>query len=130
MSSGRPPPPPPPKRFSVPPPAVRNKKEPLEKKVEEYFRTEIVKLGGKSYKFSSPNNRGVPDRVALLENTVFFCELKRVSGKATDLQLRVMRDFTSKGGLCCIIYGHSGVDAFLAAVISGVIDWDGTREFK
>ena len=38
----------------------------LEKDIEKYLRDEIKKVGGIAYKFVSPGNSGVPDRLVLL----------------------------------------------------------------
>lgn len=38
-------------------------------------------MGGRAYKFKSPNNRGVSDRIAVLPNaSTWFVELKRPKG--------------------------------------------------
>ncbi|MDU2112388.1 MAG: VRR-NUC domain-containing protein, partial [Clostridiales bacterium] len=37
-----------------------------EKEIEAYLRIRIKKLGGIAYKFTSPGNDGVPDRIVLL----------------------------------------------------------------
>lgn len=38
----------------------------LEKELERKFMYTIKKLGGKAYKFVSPGNAGVPDRIVIL----------------------------------------------------------------
>ena len=38
----------------------------LEKDIEEKLRNKVKKLGGKAYKFVSPGNAGVPDRLVIL----------------------------------------------------------------
>ena len=42
------------------------KNELKEKDIEKYLRDEIKKVGGIAYKFVSPGNSGVPDRLVLL----------------------------------------------------------------
>lgn len=37
-----------------------------EKETEKYLRDEIKKMGGAAYKFVSPGNAGVPDRLVCL----------------------------------------------------------------
>ena len=37
----------------------------LEKEIEKILVTEVKKLGGKAYKFVSPGNSGVPDRIVI-----------------------------------------------------------------
>ncbi|MCP1225695.1 VRR-NUC domain-containing protein [Sebaldella sp. S0638] len=72
------------------------KNELKEKDIEKYLRDEIKKLGGIAYKFVSPGNAGVPDRLVLLPGRwSFFVELK-APGKKTraiqDSQIRKIRD--------------------------------------
>ena len=100
------------------------KNELKEKDIEKYLRDEIKKVGGIAYKFVSPGNSGVPDRLVLLPRRCsFFVELK-APGKKTravqDRQIRKIRnlDFTvliidSKkqiDDLVKMIKHHLGVD--------------------
>ena len=60
-----------------------------EKEIEKYLREEIKKIGGIAYKFTSPGNSGVPDRLVLLPcGVVAFVELKAPGGKTTAIQDR------------------------------------------
>lgn len=60
-----------------------------EKAVEAYLRDEVRRRGGKAYKFTSPGQRGVPDRMVCLPGgRIFFVELKSEGKKSTDLQKR------------------------------------------
>lgn len=48
-----------------------------EKTIEKYLRDEVRRIGGRAYKFISPGNNGVPDRVICLPaGVVAFVELK------------------------------------------------------
>ena len=59
----------------------------LEKDIEKLFRDEIKKAGGKAYKFTSPGNDGVPDRIVMLpDGRIVFVELKTDTGKLSKLQ--------------------------------------------
>ncbi|MGK0577478.1 VRR-NUC domain-containing protein [Macrococcus capreoli] len=58
-----------------------------ESKIEKYFKNEVEALGGKSYKFTSPQNRGVSDQVVCWPNgETHFIELKSAKGKPSALQ--------------------------------------------
>lgn len=58
-----------------------------EKGTEKYLRDEIKRIGGKAYKFVSPGNAGVPDRlICLPEGRVIFVELKSQGKHSTALQ--------------------------------------------
>ena len=53
-----------------------------EKEIESYLRDRIRRIGGKAYKFVSPGNNGVPDRLVCLPGGhAVFVELK-APGKA------------------------------------------------
>jgi len=54
----------------------------IEKRVCAY----AVLLGWVHYKFSSPGNRGVPDRILLRKGRIIFIEFKATGKKPTKLQ--------------------------------------------
>lgn len=58
-----------------------------EKDTEKYLRDEIHKIGGTAYKFVSPGNTGVPDRMICLPGKkVVFVELKSEGKHSTPKQ--------------------------------------------
>lgn len=58
-----------------------------EKVVETYLRNRAKAMGGKAYKFVSPGNDGVPDRMVCLPGgVVFFIETKAPGKMSTPLQ--------------------------------------------
>lgn len=58
-----------------------------EKDTEKYLRDEIRKIGGTAYKFVSPGNTGVPDRMICLPGKkVVFVELKSEGKHSTPKQ--------------------------------------------
>jgi hypothetical protein len=60
----------------------------LEKEIENYFVWTVETAGGKAYKFKSPTQRGVSDRIACMPNgETWFVELKRLNGgRLSELQ--------------------------------------------
>jgi hypothetical protein len=59
----------------------------LEKEVENYFDWVVQRCGGRTYKFKSPSQRGVADRIACLPNgATWFVELKAPHGRRSKLQ--------------------------------------------
>lgn len=65
--------------------------DPLEKDIERKFRDRVKAAGGKAWKFTSPANRSVPDRIVVLPGYVwcphiFLVELKRKNKKPTPAQ--------------------------------------------
>ena len=58
-----------------------------ESKIESYLRDEIKTIGGRAYKFISPGNNGVPDRLVCLPGGVIaFVETKDKGKKSTPRQ--------------------------------------------
>jgi len=48
-----------------------------EKSIEKYLKLQMQKIGGDSYKFVSPQRRGVPDRICIFpDGTIVFIEVK------------------------------------------------------
>lgn len=69
-------------------------KKPLtERQLEKAIRDTALKLGYLTYKFTSPSNRGVPDRIFINPHGyVFFIEFKSKIGKVTALQAKIFED--------------------------------------
>lgn len=60
-----------------------------EKELEAKFRERVKAAGGRAYKFVSPGNSGVPDRLVILPGgCTGFVELKQRGKKPTKLQAR------------------------------------------
>ena len=99
------------------PPVVKGvAKSPLEKDVEAKLIRRVRAAGGISWKFVSPNNRGVSDRVVLIDGRVIFVELKRDGGKMTPLQQVFREKVESNGGEFALVVGMDGVEGFIAKI--------------
>ena len=58
-----------------------------ESEVEKYFVWTVERMGGKTWKFTSPGRKGVADRIACLpDGTTWFVELKTKGGRLSELQ--------------------------------------------
>ena len=69
-----------------------------EKQIESKIVKKAKELGFLTYKFSSPSNRGVPDRVFINPfGRIFFMEFKSEKGKLTKLQEKVIKDISEYG---------------------------------
>lgn len=63
----------------------RNKES--EKDTEKYLNKVIEQYGGVTYKWSSPNNRAVPDRICILpDHPIIFVEVKSEGEDLSKLQ--------------------------------------------
>jgi len=64
-----------------------------EKIVENHFVWAVERIGGKTYKFTSPGRKGVADRIACLpDGSTWFVELKTKGGRLSVLQKMFMSD--------------------------------------
>jgi len=91
----------------------RKQHEP-ESKIEKWLNEQVRKLGGKSYKFTSPGNPGVPDRIYLFPGgRVYFVELKRIIGKLSNVQMWQREQFRQMGVDVKVIYGTEQARKFV-----------------
>lgn len=85
--------------------------------VEQYLRDKVRELQGRAYKFTSPGNDGVPDRLVLLPGgRIVFVELKAPGKKPTPLQLLQQKRIADLGFEVLVIDSKAGVDEFIAGV--------------
>lgn len=85
----------------------------LESKIEKELVKKVKSLGGKCEKFTSPNNRAVPDRLVTLPgNIIIFVELKAPGKKPTKLQEKDHRERRELGCDVRVIDSLEAVDAF------------------
>lgn len=85
----------------------------LESKIEKALVKRVKELGGKCEKFTSPNNRAVPDRLVTLPgNIIVFVELKAPGKKPTKLQAKDHRERRELGCDVRVIDSLEAVDAF------------------
>ena len=68
-----------------------------ESKIEKAVVDHARKLGVLTYKFVSPANRGVPDRVFIGAGETVYIEFKATGQAPTKLQQKIHRDFLFVG---------------------------------
>lgn len=91
----------------------------LEKEVEKFLVREVKKIGGISFKFISPGNAGVPDRIVILPTgKVVFVELKTDNGKLTKLQEAQIKKISNLGADARVLRGIEGVKEFINEIQS------------
>ena len=85
-----------------------------EKEIERLFVDAIKDAGGIAYKFTSPGNSGVPDRIVCLpDGQTIFVELKTTTGRLTALQERQIDRLHKAGQSTAVLYGLRDVIDFL-----------------
>jgi len=84
-----------------------------EAEIEKILVREVKKLGGKAYKWVSPGNDGVPDRIVIFpDKPPVFVELKTDTGKLSALQKIQCNKLINLGQKVEVVYGIDGVSQF------------------
>ena len=82
-----------------------------ESEIETYFVWAVVVRGGTTYKFKSPTQRGVADRIACMPNgETWFVELKTKGGRLAPLQKIFAADMQHLGQRYACLWSIEGVD--------------------
>ena len=85
-----------------------------EKIVENHFVWAVERIGGKTYKFTSPGRKGVSDRVACLpDGSTWFVELKTKGGRLSALQKMFMSDMTLLNQNYMCLWTTEQIDEFI-----------------
>lgn len=84
--------------------------------IERELRRAVEAVGGKAFKFASPGNAGVPDRLVLIGGRVFFAELKAPGERPRPLQRYRQRQFAKLGFTVYVIDSMDGVREFVSAI--------------
>lgn len=84
-----------------------------ESEIEKILLREVKAAGGKAYKWVSPGNAGVPDRIVIFpDKQPIFVELKTDSGRVTPLQDIQMMKLAQLGQKVTILRGVTGLIRF------------------
>lgn len=93
----------------------------LEREIEKKLVNGVRKLGGRAYKFVSPGNDGVPDRIVVLSGiSPVFIELKTETGRLSSLQNVQIKKLKDLGQDVRILYGLEDVKRFLEEIQNGI----------
>ncbi len=89
-----------------------------ERDVERYFKAQLERRGALVFKFVSPGQAGVPDRVVLLPGgRVVFAEMKAPGEKPRPLQRAVFSRMARAGHPVYIIDSREAVKKFMEEVM-------------
>ncbi len=85
-----------------------------ESEIEARLVRGIREVGGLCYKFVSPGNPGVPDRLAVLpEGQIIFVELKTEVGRLANIQKWQIAEMRKRGADVRVLKGLDAVQDFL-----------------
>ncbi|MCI6173556.1 MAG: VRR-NUC domain-containing protein [Clostridiales bacterium] len=84
-----------------------------ESEIEKILVREVKKTGGRAYKWVSPGNDGVPDRIVIFPGRPpVFVELKADKGRLSNLQKIQMDRLRNLGQEAVVVRGLDGVSQF------------------
>ena len=85
-----------------------------ESEVERYFVWAVQRAGGRTWKFTSPSNRGVADRIACLpDGGTWFVELKTRGGRLSPLQVLFSEQVLELKQKYAVLWTKDQVDQWL-----------------
>lgn len=86
----------------------------LERSIERKLVNGVKALGGIAYKWVSPGNTGVPDRIVIFpDGKIEFVELKTETNKPTMLQLAQMDRLKQRNCVVYVLRGEKAVNEYL-----------------
>ena len=89
-----------------------------EKEIERRMCDMIKKRGGLTYKFTSPNAPGVPDRIVITAaGIVWFVELKTEFGRMSSIQRYQRGVLEKQGANVRVVKGYEAMKQFVEEVM-------------
>ncbi len=93
-----------------------------EKEIEKYLVKRVKEMGGKAYKWVSPGNDGVPDRIVFFQGMTVLVELKAPGKKPTPLQIARHKELEKLGQKVLVLDSKESVDEFMEKVEGGMYE--------
>lgn len=88
-----------------------------ESQLEQKLTSMVKSYGGLSYKFTSPGNIGVPDRIVIKPNgEVWFIELKTKTGRLSKMQEYQLNRLREHGCNAVVLFGSEEVENAIDAI--------------
>lgn len=89
-----------------------------EAQIESKMVRMVRNRGGLCYKFTSPNNPGVPDRIVITpDGKTYYIELKTIIGRLAEVQKWQISEMRKRGADVRILHGWDEVRAFVDEVM-------------
>ena len=93
-----------------------------ESEIEQYLVWHVEMAGGAAYKFASPNQRGVADRVVCLPNgDTWFVEIKRPQGRLSELQKMFSYEMKVLNQKYVCLWSKEMIDQWIRQNVSGSV---------
>lgn len=84
-----------------------------ENKIETYLNEEIEKIGGITRKWVCPGRNGVPDRIVIINEIVWFVETKTPDGILSPAQIREQNRLLKLSMHVSNLYSKKDIDYFI-----------------
>ncbi len=92
-------------------------KNTIENTIEEYLKSSCDKRGYLCYKFVSPSQNGVPDRIIIANGYTIFIELKRPNKNKLDpLQKIICQKMRNNGAIVLMINNKKSIDNLMKSI--------------
>lgn len=96
-----------------------------ESRIERWLGRNVRAIGCLYYKFVSPGNAGVPDRLLILpDGKVWFVEIKDEKGKLSQQQIRQQDRMRAAGATVYTIYGMDGARKLADKILQAIVQTD------
>lgn len=93
-----------------------------ESQIERFLVRKVKEHGGLCYKFVSPGNPGVPDRIVITPNgKTIYVELKTEIGRLAKVQKWQRSEMEKRGADVRVLYGLDDVKEFLREVFTDAV---------
>lgn len=86
------------------------KKKTIEKDIEEYLGKRAKEEDAIYFKFVSPGNSGVPDRILIVKGYTIFIELKAPGETTRDLQTETIKKMRRRGATVFVFDNKEQID--------------------
>ena len=93
-----------------------------ESQIERYMVHKVKEHGGLCFKFVSPGNPGVPDRIVITpDGRSIYVELKTEIGRLANVQKWQRSEMEKRGADVRVLYGLDAVKGFLREVFGDAV---------
>ena len=93
-----------------------------ESQIESYMVRKVKEHGGLCFKFVSPGNPGVPDRIVITPaGKTIYVELKTKTGRLTRLQRQQLQALALRSVDVQVLFGMDAVKEFLREVFGDAV---------
>lgn len=86
------------------------KKKTIENDIEEYLGKRAKEENGIYFKFISPGNSGVPDRILIIKGYTIFIELKAPGKTTRELQTETIKKMRKQGATVFVFDSKEQID--------------------